>query len=93
MKKNMDIRPKEIDKKDVEKLELPGEMTHIRYIMESAKFVDARINELKEQKTKLLQEMKQRKAQIDQTIESAEAGYKHLMGILKIVKKAGSKKK
>ena len=58
-KVNRPLIPKEIEKKEVEKLELPGKMTHTRYIMESLKFVDARINELKESKTKMQQEMKQ----------------------------------
>ena len=91
MRKEGKKQPKReaLDAESKEALQLPGEMTDIRYVLESIKFVGQRIDDLKAQKEQLKKQMKQQQDQINNTIESAEAGKKHLLSILKKVKKAG----
>lgn len=67
---------KEMPKKK-EDLELPGEMTDLRYLTESLKFLEKRVGELRAQKQ-----------QINVAIDSAEGSRKHMLSIFKKVKQA-----
>ncbi len=61
-----------------EKLKLPGNMTDLRYLTESMKFLNGRITELKNQRK-----------EVNMAISSAEESKKHISSILNKIKKSG----